>query len=169
MKAIMASNICIVVLLLIASSCIARSVKNQIKLKDPFNPFFLRKQAANISCSWALSFLQICPHTAMGALVYLAPLANDCEGGVLINMTMNLTNISDAGYSHHFIGNIVAECSPVDKTIGTINGRAYFGDGQYNLTASICSDHCDNYSIDGEYESVRIDECYEVLLNGGVC
>lgn len=165
----MISNICIAVLLLIAGSCIARSIKDEIKLKSPVNHLVPREQADNVSCSWAISFLQICPTTVMGALVFMAPLANDCEGGVFINMTMNLTNIYDVNYSHHFIGSILLECSAGDVTIGNISGSAYFTDGEYNVTTSICNGQCDNYSISGEYESIHLGECNEVLLDGGVC
>ena len=154
MKTILNWNSLIVLLLIIAVSCIARSVKNQTN---------------KLSCAETYSILTICPNSVNGSINFGEPYINDCTT-IIIDMHMNLTDITDALYFHHYRGNITMECGTNDIFNYTISGHVYFGDFHFNGTASVCNDHCDDVSFEGGYEmDANKSTCHEILAGDFLC
>lgn len=154
MKMIFNWNSLIVLLFIIAVNCIARNVKNQIN---------------KVSCAEAYSILNICPNSVYGNITFGEPYINDCTT-MTIDMHMNLTDITDALYFHHYRGNITIECATNDMSNYTIIGHVYFDDDHFNGTASVCNDGCVDLSFEGGYESDASNGiCHEILAGGFLC
>ncbi len=160
MKKIFNSNSLIVLLLIIAVSCIARSVKNQMNSKDEIN---------KLSCDMSYSFLTICPNSVYGNITFTEPYTNDCDT-MIIDMHMNLSGITDNLFFHHYRGNIITKCAANDISNYTIIGHVYFGDNQFNGTASMCNDDCLDLYFEGKYElHAGNGTCHHVFIGGLLC
>ncbi|UJR07334.1 hypothetical protein I4U23_011621 [Adineta vaga] len=154
MKMIFDKNSFIVLLLIIVTSCIAWNVRNQ---------------TSKLSCDRAYSYLTVCPNRVYGNLSFIEPYTNDCDT-TIIDMHMNLSNLTDTLYFHHYRGNIITQCAPNDISNYTIIGHAYFTDNHFNGTASMCNDDCVDIFFKGKYELHGGNgTCYRVFTLGPVC
>jgi hypothetical protein len=154
MKRLFNSNDLIILLLIIATSCIARNLKNQTN---------------KLSCDRAYSYLTVCPNTVYGNLSFIEPYINDCDT-VIIDVRMNLSNLTNTHYFHHYRGNIITNCAPNDIYNYTVIGHAYFDDKHFNGTASMCNDDCTDIFFKGKYQLHGGNgTCYRVFTLGPVC
>jgi hypothetical protein len=169
MKTAMRSNSLIVLLLLIAANCIARSVKNELNSKERFNPLIQRNQTNNVSCKPAISFFQIRSTIIEGGIYYIESSTNDCDPWFLFYMNMNALYINHTVHFYQYNGTIVTACWPFDENTYSITGHVYFSDGRFNGSASMCSDECANMSFSGEYEYEHNDSYYDVAVEAKVC
>lgn len=169
MKTAMRSNSLIVLLLLIAANCIARSIKNQLNSKERINSLIRRNQTNNASCEMTVSLLQICSNVIEGGITDIESLISDCDAGFAFYMNMNALDINSTVHFYQYNGTILTACWPFKENTYNITGHVYFGDSIINGTASMCSNDCANMSFSGVYESIPNGACYDVAVEGEVC
>jgi hypothetical protein len=147
-------------MLIIAVSCIAQSVKTKMNYKDQTN---------KLSCEMSYSFLTICSNSIYGNITFAEPYTNDCDT-MIIDMHMNLSDITDTRYFHHYRGNIITKCAANDISNYTIIGHAYFDDHHFNGTASMCNDDCLDLYFEGDYKlHAGNGTCHRIFTQGLLC
>lgn len=169
MKNILKLKSLMVLLLLIVASCIARTLKTQINYKDRFNPSIQKLQRNKLSCEEAYSYFTICPHNLYGNITFIEPYINDCDS-MTVDMHMNIPDITKTGYFHHYRGNIITSCAINDLFNYIIIGHVYFGDNQFNGTASMCNDDCVDLYFEGQCKlHAGNDTCHNIVTYGNIC
>lgn len=139
MKKIFNSNSLTILLLIVATSCIARS---------------LRHHKTNMKYTDGDDFVDICPSHASGQLytyVYDVPV-NELD----FNATMNISD-NHACHWQHYRGNVSGYILPGGGSFGgTMDIDLYFCKEQFNFNATFCSGDCSNYAYNGSYIETQI-------------
>ena len=165
----MRSNNLIVLLLLIAASCIARSVKNEWNSKGRLNSLIRRNQANNESCEPAGALVQVCSNVIEGGIVDPNSLVTDCDSGFAFYMNINALNINSTTHVYQYNGTLLTVCWTFEENTYNTTGHVYFDGGIINGTASICSNDCVSMTFSGIYESIPNGACYDVAVEATLC
>ena len=160
MKSILQSNNLIVFLLLIGTSCIARTLKNQFNPNDRLHSFIHKYSTINIVRDAAEGTIDICPNHVSGSLVVST--SETLYASVLFDATMNLSNIDDDCHFHHYSGNITMTIDP-NNVYNHRTTPNLTPNGVHNYTITISVDMCRNRFI---FNVTSCDDCDLFVLKG---
>ncbi len=154
MKNIVKSNSLFVLLLMIGTSCIARTVKNQLNNKYHFHQLTRKYSTMNVGCYVLWAQIDICLNQ-IGGLASISsdirpfPYGRACNN---IDFQANVVNISssknDTCDSYHYSGNLTASVRPGYRYNSNINTNDHMAandipSGVYNYTINAYFTLCD--------------------------
>jgi hypothetical protein len=164
MKKIFNSNSLTILLLIVAASCIARSIKDQSNSNDRFR--YLSKKYSTINVNdtiggWCILLLYS-TRTSGTILTYagLVPVASTD-----FDTDIHVSN-DDACRLNHFSGNITAKPDPgtVAVVSGVISIDLYFCERVFNFNGTFCNGgYCQNYLTNGTYQTAQLNSTVTIL------
>jgi hypothetical protein len=169
MKNIVKSNSLFVLLLMIGTSCIAQTLKNQLNNKYHFHQLSRKYPTMNLGCNVLWAQIDICPNQIGGSAsitsdIRPVPYGPTCN---CIDFQGNVVNISssknDTCDSYHYSGNLTVSVSPGYRYNSNINTNDHMAandipSGIYNYTINAYINLCNT----GLYANVA-------LCNNGSC
>lgn len=167
----MQSNSVIVLLLLIAASCIARNIRNELNFKERLNSLVGKHQTNNESCERVISFLRNYEFYIDGAAIERKPLISDCDIAFTFLANLNASNFNSTSHIYSLNDIIFTECLSSKEIDYKTTGHIYFTDDTFNGTARLCSNDkgCFNVTISGDYGHIPDGSCYDFAVEAIVC
>jgi len=167
----MQSNSVIILLLLIAASCIARSIRNELNFKERLNSFIGRHQMNNESCERVISLVRNYKFDIDGAAIEMKSLITDCAIAFTFLADLNASNFNSTSHIYSLNDTIFTECLSSKETAYKTTGHIYFTDESFNGTAHLCSNDkdCVNVTISGDYGYFPDGSCYDYAVEAIFC
>ena len=167
----MQSTSVIVLLLLIAASCIARCIRNELNFRERLNSLIGEHEMSNESCTHVVSVLRNYQLDISGAAIENHPLLHICDVAFTYFANLNPSNFNSTSRIYTLNDKITTICLPDKEFDYQATGHIYLGDYTFNGTASLCSNgkDCVSVTISGYYSHIPDESCFDFGAEATLC
>lgn len=171
MKITIQSSSVIVFLSIIAASCVARNLRNELNFKERLNSLIGRHQTINASCERIFSLVRNYEYNVEGAVIVMKSLISDCDIGFTFIIPVNESNFNSTSHIYSLNDTLFTVCWSSKETDFKTTGHIYFTDDKFNGTASLCSNDkgCVNVTISGDYGHFPDGSCSDFAVEAVLC